>query len=181
MTICACSLLLYLGRLRYLAHFECDRRALGLSEYGFDRLLVERHLAVFGVHRQIGIGFVADVLYKLYIEFKLYAVCTLAVRCRYFENDLRRLLLRSLLEDFALMLGRDLDLSDRLFRTVSVLFLRNLDVGRRLGGRRTRRTGGRYILDLFPSCAACRSIPLLGAFLLGLIVSVVEYNCVTIV
>ena len=88
MTVCACCLLLYLGRLRYLAHFECDRRALGLSEYGLDRLLVERHLAVFGIHRQIGVGLVSYVLHEAHFQRKLYAVRALAVCLADLEDNL---------------------------------------------------------------------------------------------
>ena len=86
--VCAGSLLLHFGRFRYLCNFDNDRAALRFSKYGLDRLLVERHLAVFGVHRQIGVGLVGDVLDKAYFQRKLYAVRTLGVRCRYLENDL---------------------------------------------------------------------------------------------
>ena len=97
MTVLSCCLLLCLGRLRYLGHFERDRRALRLSEYGLDRLLVERHLAVFGIHRQIGVGLVGDVLHEAYFQRKLYAVRALAVCLADLKDNLCGFLLRSLL------------------------------------------------------------------------------------
>ena len=114
MTVCACCLLLCLGRLRYLGHFECNRRALRLSEYGLDRLLIERDLAVFGVDRQIGIGLVSHILHEGHIERQLHIVRALAVCLADLENNFCGLLLRSLLEDFFLIISGNHDSPDRL-------------------------------------------------------------------
>ena len=166
MTVCACSLLLYLGWLRYLGHFERDRRALCLSKYSLDRLLVERHLAVFGVHRQIGVGLVRDILHECYIKRKLYAVRTLGIRCRYFENDLRRLLLRSLLEDLTLILSLD----GRCRGGAA-----GLDLGWRSCRCGAGSTGSCDVLDFI----CTRNTPFVRAFLLSVVIGVVENNSVT--
>ena len=134
MTVCACSLLLYLGRLRYFAHFECDRRALRFSEYGFDRLLVERHLAVFGIHRQIGVGLVSYVLHEAHFQRKLYAVRALRVGLFDLQYDLGRLVLRCLLDDLVVMRRIDLDLGNRFLGTIGTRLFRHLDLCRRCGG-----------------------------------------------
>ena len=129
MTICACSLLLCLGRLRYLAHFECDGRALCLSKYSLDRLLIERHLAVFGVHCQIGVGLVSYVLHEAHFQGKLYAVRALAVCLADFEDNLCGFLINSLFENLALVLSLD----GRCRGRAADLDLRWRSCGRRTG------------------------------------------------
>ena len=132
MTVCACCLFLYRSRLRYLGHFERVGRTLRLSEYGFHRLLIERYLAVFGVHRQIGIGLVRDVLDEADLQGKLYAVRTLAVCLADLKDNLCGFLINSLLENLALVLSLDC----RCCGTAA-----DLDLGRSGCTRRTRSAG----------------------------------------
>ena len=114
MTVCTRGLLLRLGRLRHLAHFQCNRRALCRAEYGLDRLLIERDLAVFGVDRQIGIGLVSHILHEGHIERQLHIVRALAVCLADLKDNLCGLLLRSLLENFFLIISGNHDSPDRL-------------------------------------------------------------------
>ena len=149
MTVCTRCLLLRLGRLRHLGHFQCDRRALCRAEYGLDRLLIERDLAVFGVDRQIGIGLVSHILHEGHIERQLHIVRALAVCLADLQHDLRGLFLRRLLDDLIVMLAVYLDRSDHLLRTVRIGLFAYLDL-RRCGGRcRTGSTGGNNVRFCF--------------------------------
>ena len=142
MTVCTRCLLLRLGRLRYLTDFQCDRRTLCRAEYGLDRLLIERDLAVFGVDRQIGIGLVSHILHEGHIQRQLYVVRTLAVCLADLQHNLRGLFLRRLLDDLIVMLAVYLDRSDRLLRTIRIGLFADLDIRRRGGCCRTGRAGG---------------------------------------
>ena len=156
MTVCTRCLLLRLGRLRHLGHFQCDRRALCRAEYGLDRLLIERDLAVFGVDRQIGIGLVSHILHEGHIERQLHIVRALAVCLADLQHDLRGLFLRRLLDDLIVMLAVYLDRSDRLLRTVRIGLFADLDIRRRGGGCRTGSTGGGDVTRLLAHAARAR-------------------------
>ena len=106
-TVCTGSLLLRLGRFRYLCDFDENRAALRLAENRLERFLIEADSAVFGIHRQIGVGLVSYVLHEAHFQRKLYAVRALAVCLADLENNFCGLLLRSLLEDLALILCLD--------------------------------------------------------------------------
>ena len=66
--------------------------------------------------------------------------------------------------------------SDRRCRTVSCFSLTLTSVGA-VRGRRTGSAGSGDILDFI----CTRNTPFVRAFLFGVVIGVVEYNCVTIV
>ena len=156
MTVCTRCLLLHLGRLRYLADFQCNRRALCRAEYGLDRLLIERDLAVFGVDRQIGIGLVSHILHEGHIERQLHIVRALAVRLADLKHDLRGLFLRRLLDDLVVMLAVYLDRSNRLLRTIRIRLFTYLDIRRRGSGCRAGSTGGGDVGLIICPSTRCR-------------------------
>ena len=105
--VCAGSLLLRFGRLRYLCHFECDRRALRLADNRLERFLIEADSAVFSIEGQARVCLIADVLYKRSFQLQLHVLRAFRVGSRDLEDNLCGLLLRSLLEDLALILCLD--------------------------------------------------------------------------